>query len=178
MKSFFSIISSIILPFVIVSSTEYIVTTPSFAQSIKIAQNSIQEMEIRDFIDKVNQASNNRDVDALIEMISPSAQIITVSEIGSSATSIDIDKLKESYRQGFANLKEYQIKTVIDSIEIKGNSATVKGKSSDVAIYNDSNQIISSEIDWLFVIEKQNGDLKIVKLEDKVTSYCVKVKSN
>jgi hypothetical protein len=64
------------------------------AQSIEIAQNSIQEKEIRDFIDKVNQATNNRDVDGLVEMISPSAQIITVSEIGSSATTINIDNLK------------------------------------------------------------------------------------
>jgi hypothetical protein len=178
MKSFFSIVGSIILPLTIISSTEYIANAPSFAQSIEIAQNPIQEQEIRDFIDKVNQATNNRDVDGLVEMISPSAQIITVSEIGSSATTINIDNLKESYRQGFANLKEYQIKTVIDSIDIKGNSAQVNGKSGDVAIYNGSNQIITSEIDWSFAIEKQNGDLKIVRLEDKVTSYCVKEKSN
>ena len=137
-----------------------------------IAQEAISEIDIVNFISKIEYYTNKGNVDQLVKYIDEDASIAIASEIGVEPALVRIENFRTFFDNGFEGLDSYEIDLDIDSIAIESQVATVTGTTVDHIVKGNIETI--SNILWRNVIEVQDGELKIIQWESRINGYSVR----
>ena len=137
-----------------------------------IAQEALSDIDIVTFISKIEYHTNEGNVEQLVKYIDEDASIAIASEIGVEPALVRIENFRTFFDNGFEGLDSYEIDLDIDSIAIEGQVATVTGTTVDRIVKGNIETI--SNLLWRNVIEMQDGELKIIQWESRITDYSVR----
>lgn len=150
-------------------------TSQTFVNSEVIAQNSLDRSDITEFIQKLQTYTNLNRRQQLQDAIETDADLVVTSAVGEEPLAVKIVTLVQSFQEDVATLKDYNLKLKINSIEIQGNTATVRGTSIDRATANNG-AIINTDSIWNSQIIQRDGKLLITKWHSNMVGYSIRAK--
>ena len=136
------------------------------------AQKTISEQDVVTLISKMEYYTNQGNVEQLLKYIDKDVSIAIASEIGVEPALVRIANLKTFFSKGFENIDSFELDLDINEIMIEEQVATVTGTTIDRSVKGNIETI--SNLLWRNVIEEQDGELKIIQWESRITGYSIR----
>jgi ketosteroid isomerase-like protein len=138
-----------------------------FLSSACQQKGTITEQQVRAFLDEMDKAAKNRDVDALVAKLSEDAEVkITTEGFGPAQTmSLNRDQYRDYSEQTFGLVRDYEYRrghTVIE-VDTDGQSALVADEIFETATIG--GQVIRTIGRATSTLKLENGKLVITKSE-------------